>query len=61
MSRRNTDFDTDDSFIEDMFDRTEDVNEYTADDRNDDAKMLRDEWAKLDKPHNIRETENLKK
>ena len=42
MSRRNTDYDTDDSFIEDMFDRTEDVNEYTADDRNDDAKMLED-------------------
>jgi len=44
-----------------LFERDEDVNEYTADDRNDDAKMLRDEWAKLDKPHNIRETENLKK
>ena len=37
------DYQSDDSFIEDMFDRTEDVSEYTADDRNDDAKMLEDE------------------
>lgn len=43
MSRRNTDFDTDDSYIEDLHDRTEDAGEYTADDRNDDAKMLEDE------------------
>ena len=61
MGRRNTDFDTDDSFIEDFYERNEDAGERDADDRNDDAKMLRDEWAKLDKPHNIRETENLKK
>jgi len=26
-----------------LFERDEDVNEYTADDRNDDAKMLEDE------------------
>lgn len=55
------DYQSDDSFIEDFYERSEDISEYTADDRNDDAKMLRDEWAKLDKPHSIRETENLKK
>ena len=48
MTGRNTDFDTDDSFIEDMFDRTEDVSEYTADDRNDDAKMLEADEKGLD-------------
>lgn len=37
------DYQSDDSFIEDFYERSEDISEYTADDRNDDAKMLEDE------------------
>jgi hypothetical protein len=55
------DYQSDDSYTEDFYERDEDVNADSDFEQQREAKFLRDEWAKLDKPHNIRETENLKK
>ena len=43
MGRLDYQTDNDNDYTESLFERNEDVSEYTADDRNDDAKMLEDE------------------
>ena len=48
MGRLDYQTDNDNDYTESLFDRTEDVNEYTADDRNDDAKMLEADEKGLD-------------
>jgi hypothetical protein len=55
------DYQSDDSYIEDFYERDEDVNADSDFEQQREARFLRDEYKKLDTPHNIRETENLKK